>query len=99
MFEPEVVRSAGHSSVGGVVPLWIVSVEVLEVSISGVFFFSGVFADVSIVVVAFVIAVIDTAVAKVVMNSRVFWQLACMRSFLGGGGFGARPFFVVSSPW
>ena len=58
-FESGVVRSC---SVGGVVPLRFESVFFPEVSISGVLIPVEVVADVSIVVVAYIIAVIDTAV-------------------------------------
>ena len=64
-FESYVVRFARHSGVGGVVPLRFAGVFVLEVPFLDVLVPDDVFADVSIVIVAYVIAVVDTAVAKV----------------------------------
>ena len=52
-FESDVVRFAGHSGFGGVVPLRFVGAFVFEVSISSVLVLDDVFADVSIVIVAF----------------------------------------------
>ena len=99
--DSEVVRPR----VGGVVPLRfevvfspdIPLVEVLfsEVSISDVLAFLEGVVDVPIVVVTYVIAAIDTAVAKVVDEARVFWWLACRRSSSGGGGSRARLFVVI----
>ena len=62
-------------------------VLVLEVLFFGVLVFDDVFADVLIVVVSFVFAVVDVSVAKV-MKSRVFWRLSSgARSSSGCGGF------------
>ena len=44
-----------------------------------------VFADVSIIVVTLVFAVVDVAVAKV-MESRVFWRLSSGARFSSGSG-------------
>ena len=63
---------------------------VIEVPVSDVLV-----ADV-VVVVRYVIAAIDTEVAKVLES--IFWRLACTRSSSGGGGSGAC-FFFTSSPW
>ena len=62
-------------------------VLVLEVLFFGALVLDDVFADVSIVIVTFVFAVVDVAVAKV-MESRVFWRLSSgARSSSGSGGF------------
>ena len=90
--DSEVVRPR----VGGIVPLRfkvvfspeisIVEVLIPEVSISDVLAFLEGVVNFSIVVVTYVIAVIVTAVAKVVNEARVFWRLACTRSSSFGGG-------------
>ena len=64
-FESCVVRFERFSGVGGVVPLWFAGVFVLKVSFLGVLVLDDVLADVLTVVVAYVIAVVDTAVVKV----------------------------------
>ena len=82
------------------VPISKVSIsEVLisEVLISNVLAMPEEFVDVSIVVVTYVIPVIETAVAKVMEEARVFWRLACALSALGGEGSRARLFVV--NPW
>ena len=62
-FKSYVVRFARYSGVGGVVPLRFAGVFVLKVPFLDVLVPDDVFADVSIVIVAYVIAVVDTAVA------------------------------------
>ena len=89
-FKSVVVRS---SNFGGVVPLRFGSSFVFGVSISDVLVLDDAVADISIVVVAY----IDTAVAKVMMEYWVFWRLVRPRSSTGGGGFGAR-LFIAASP-
>ena len=60
---------------------------VLEVLFFGALVLDNVFADVSMVVVTFVFAVVDVSVAKV-MKSWVFWRLSSgTRSSSGCGGF------------
>ena len=74
-------------------------VLVLEVLFFGVLVFDDVFADVLIVVVSFVFAVVDVSVAKV-MKSRVFWRLSSgARSSSGCGGFEKICLFFVVAMW
>ena len=75
----------------------IFEVSIPEVLISDVLVLGVGVADITIVVVAYVIAVIDTAAAKVMKGARVFWRLACARSSSGGGGFQVRLFVAASS--
>ena len=80
------------SGVGDIVPLRFAGVFVLFL---GLLVLDDVFADVPIVVVTYVIAVVDTVVAKF-MESRVLCRLSSARSSLGGGGFEwTRLFFVA----
>ena len=74
----------------------ISEVSIPEVLISDVLVLGEGVADISIVVVAYVIA--DTAVAKVMREARVFWRLTRARSPSGGGGFRAR-LFAADASW
>ena len=89
------VLSSAHIGFGGVVPLRSAGAFVIEVSVTEVLVRDDVVADV-IVVVTYVVAVIDNAVAKVM--EYVLWRLLA-RSSSGGGGSWARLFFVASSLW
>ena len=73
----------------------IYKVSISKVSISDVLAIREGVVNVSIV--TYIIAVIDTAVAKVMEEARVFWPVACARSSSGGGGSRARLFVV--NPW
>ena len=63
----------------------ISEVSISEVLITDVLAICEGVVDVAIVVVTYVIAVIDTAVAKVMEEARVFWRLVCARSPSGAG--------------
>ena len=72
---------------------------VLEVLFFGALVLDDVFADVLIVVVTFVFAVVDVSVAKV-MKPRVFLRLSSgARSSLGHGGFKQIRLFFVLAMW
>ena len=103
-FNSDVIRSR----VGGFDPLrlevaFLLDVPISEVSIPKVLISivlvlgEGV-VDILIVVVTYVIAVIDTAVAKVMKEARVFWRLTRARFSSSGGGSRAC-LFVAASSW
>ena len=74
-------------------------VLVLEVLFFGALVLDVMFADVSIVVVTFIFAVVDVSVAKV-MKSRFFWRLSSgARSSSGCGGFKQIRLFFAVAMW